>query len=59
MGKLIYQVIVSIAKFDHAYGVLLFTSLIYEILQLQKNVLEKDAVLEMLRKLIRIFYKVF
>ena len=44
MEKLIFQVIVSNVEFDHAYGVLLFSSLIYEVLQLQKNILKNDDV---------------
>ena len=45
-------------EFEHAYCVLRFPSLIFEILQLQKNILEKDEVLKILRKPIRISYKV-
>ena len=59
MGKLIYQVIVKNIEFEHTNGVLPFSSLIFEILQLQKNILEKNEVLETPRKPIRISYKVF
>ena len=59
MGKIIYQVIVSNAEFEHAYGVLPFSFLIFEILQLQNNIIEKDEVLKTPRKPIRISYKVF
>ena len=44
---------------EHAYDVLPFPSLIFEILQLQNNILEKDEVLEIPRESIRISYKVF
>ena len=45
LGKVIFQVIVSNAEFESISGVLPFPSLIFGILKLQKNILEKGEVL--------------
>ena len=46
MGKLLFEIIVHNAKYEHAYGILPFLSLIFEVLMLQKDILEENEILE-------------
>ena len=59
MGKLMFEMIVHIVEYQHAYGMLPFHSLIFEVLRLQKNTLKENEILEALQSHLQIFHKLF
>ena len=59
MRKLMFEIIVHNAEYEHAYGILPFFLLIFEVLMLQKNILEEHTILKVLTVHLRIFHKLF
>ena len=59
MANVIFQLIVSYAEIENTVGVLPFLSLIYELLKIQKDDLDEDAILEVPRKSLKISNKVY
>ena len=59
IGKWLFEIIVHNAKYKHASGILPFSSLIFEVLMLQKNILEENEILESPSTPLRISHKLF
>ena len=59
MRNLMFAIIVHNDKYEHAYGILPFSSLIFEVLMFQKNILEEHEILKVLTSHLRIFHKLF
>ena len=59
MDNVIFQVIVSYAEAETTIGGLFFSSLIHELLIIQKGDLDVDADLEVPRKPLKIFTKLY
>ena len=59
MRKLMFEIIVHNAEYEHTYGILPFLSLIFEVLILQKNILEEYEILKVLTVHLQIFHKLF
>ena len=54
-----FEIIVHNAEYEHAYGILSFSSLIFEVLMLQKNILEEHEILKVPTIHLQIFHKLF
>ena len=54
-----FEIIVHNAEYEHAYGILPFPSLIFEVLMLQKNILEEHEILKVPTIHLWIFHKLF
>ena len=54
-----FEIIVHNAEYEHAYDTLPFSLLIFEVLMLQKNILEKYEILKVPKVHLRIFHKLF
>ena len=54
-----FAIIVHNDEYEHAYGILPFSSLIFEVLMFQKNILEEHEILKVLTSHLRIFHKLF
>ena len=59
LAKVIFQVIKSNAEFENTVNVLSYPSLIFEILQLQKNIMEEGEVLKKPQNPIKISTKLY
>ena len=59
MGKLLFEVIVYNAEYETTYGILSLSSLIYEVLILQKNILGENELLETLPLPLKVSHKLF
>ena len=59
MRKLMFEIIVHNGEYEHAYGILPFFFIDFEVLMLQKNILEEHAILKVLTVHLRIFHKLF
>ena len=59
MRKPMFEIIVHNVEYEHAYGILSFPSLIFEVLMFQKNILKKHEILKVLTVHLRIFHKLF
>ena len=59
MRNLMFAIIVHNDKYEHAYGILPFSSLIFKVLMFQKNILEEHEILKVPTGHLRIFHKLF
>ena len=54
-----FEIIVHNVEYEHAYGILSFSLLIFEVLMLQKNILEEHEILKVPTVHLQIFHKLF
>ena len=54
-----FAIIVHNDKYEHAYGILPFSSLIFKVLMFQKNILEEHEILKVPTSHLRFFHKLF
>ena len=54
-----FEIIVHNAEYEHAYGILPFSSLIFKVLMLQKNIIEEHEILKVPTVHLQIFHKLF
>ena len=54
-----FEIIVHNIEYGHAYDILPFSLLIFKVLMLQKNILEKHEILKVPTVHLRIFHKLF
>ena len=59
MRKLMFEIIVYNVEYEHAYLILPFPSLIFEVLMLQKIILEEHEILKVPTVHLQIFHKLF
>ena len=59
MGNPMFAIIVHNDEYEHTYGILPFSSLIFEVLMFQKNILKEHEILKVLTGHLQIFHKLF